>query len=71
LGEFEGLVAASKIYEFLGYSGIGTHIMPSVNRPVSGRLSYHIRSGKHDINEYDWDQFLRFADMQVVLGRSH
>jgi len=65
-GEFAGLVNASPIYEFLGRNGIGTHVMPVVNQPVIGRLSYHIRSGKHDITEYDWDQYLRFAHTQII-----
>jgi hypothetical protein len=36
--------------------------MPPVNHPVGDTIGYHVRSGKHDVLEYDWDQYLNFAD---------
>ncbi len=40
--------------------------MPEVNLPVTdGRIGYHIRSGGHDITEYDWRQYLDFADKNM------
>jgi len=27
-------------------------------------VAYHERSGKHDVTAFDWDQYLKFADMQ-------
>ena len=38
----------------------------AVNQPVlSGTVGYHIRSGKHDINMYDWAQYVKFADQHL------
>ena len=61
-GEFLSAVAASEVYELLGKTGIGTAQMPSVNQPVGDGVRYHVRTGKHDITAYDWQQYLDFAD---------
>ena len=37
--------------------------MPMVDQPVMHDIGYHVRSGKHDVTEFDWDQYLTFADM--------
>ena len=38
--------------------------MPILNQPVRrGMIGYHIRSGGHDLNEYDWQRFIDFADL--------
>ena len=61
-GEFLSCVGADPVYKLLGTEGLPTSKMPSVNQPVHGQIGYHIRAGKHDINEYDWTQYLNFAD---------
>jgi hypothetical protein len=61
-GEFLSAKYASAVYELLGRDGIPAKEMPAVNQPVMGTVAYHIRSGKHDLMEYDWTQYLKFAD---------
>ena len=61
-GEFLSLHHAAKVYELLGVGGLGASKMPEVNHPVSDHLGYHIRSGKHNVTAYDWEQYLNFAD---------
>ena len=40
--------------------------IPSPNKPIlSGHVGYHIRSGKHDLTDYDWDQYLNFGDKHL------
>jgi hypothetical protein len=64
-GEFLSAVAAGPVYKLFGKPGLGTDQMPPVNRPVGDTIRYHIRTGKHDVTAYDWDQYLNFADSNL------
>jgi len=61
-GEFLSAKYASEVYKLLGKEGLPVNEMPEVNNPVMGTIGYHIRSGKHNLTLYDWQQYLRFAD---------
>lgn len=61
-GEFLSVLNAEPVYKLLGTSGFGAKQMPEVNRPVQQQMGYHIRTGKHDVTDYDWKQYLDFAD---------
>jgi hypothetical protein len=61
-GEFLAARAAQPVYRLLGQSGLGVDQMPVLNQPVGDTIGYHIRSGKHDVTDYDWQQYLNFAD---------
>ncbi len=61
-GEFLAAKHAEPVYELLGAEGLGSGDMPGVNQPASGTIGYHIRTGKHDVTDYDWRQYLDFAD---------
>jgi hypothetical protein len=65
-GEFLSGFYADPVYRLLGTGGIGNVTeMPSVNQSVGNRIGYHLREGKHDIIEFDWIQFLKFAQKQI------
>ena len=64
-GEFLSAKLASAVYRLYGLPGLPVEEMPEPDTPVSGIVSYHIRSGKHDITRYDWEQYIRFADEQM------
>ena len=68
-GEFLAAVAASQVYQLLGLKGVGTDQIPSVNQPVGELVRYHVRTGKHDITAYDWQQYLDFADRHLRRKR--
>jgi hypothetical protein len=64
-GEFLSAQAASPVYRLLGKDGLTAKQWPAIHQPVHSTIGYHIRAGKHDINEYDWDQYLAFADKHL------
>jgi hypothetical protein len=42
---------------------------PQTDRRIGGRLSYHVREGKHGMVESDWRHILDFADATVLGDR--
>jgi hypothetical protein len=61
-GEFLSGKHAEPVYELFGKAGLCVDSQPPVNYPVGHQIGYHIRTGKHDVTEYDWEQYLNFAD---------
>ncbi|MCC6340585.1 MAG: acetylxylan esterase [Bryobacterales bacterium] len=61
-GEFLSAVGAGPVYSLFHAAGLGTDRMPALHQPIMNTIGYHIRAGKHDVTEYDWEQFLTFAD---------
>ena len=62
-GEFLACVAAGPVYKLLGGQDLGTDQMPPLNKPIMHTIGFHIRDGGHAVTEFDWEQFLDFADM--------
>jgi hypothetical protein len=63
-GEFLAAKAAAPAYDFLlgaGSAGLPDD-MPPIEKSTGNLIGYHIRSGKHDVTAYDWQQFLSFAE---------
>ncbi|HOS73286.1 MAG TPA: acetylxylan esterase, partial [Bacteroidales bacterium] len=56
---------ASPVYKLLTGETFPADDMPPLNSPVMSRIGYHIRTGGHAVTLYDWQQYLRFADMHL------
>jgi hypothetical protein len=61
-GEFLALKHAAPVWKLLGREGLPADDMPGVDRPAVGGVAYHVRTGKHDVTAYDWQQYVAFAD---------
>ncbi|HMC27171.1 MAG TPA: acetylxylan esterase, partial [Verrucomicrobiae bacterium] len=68
-GEFLSAKNAEPVYQLLGKPGLGVSEWPPVNHPVGDTIGYHVRTGKHDVTEYDWEQYLNFADRHFARKR--
>jgi len=42
--------------------------MPAADQPVGDTVRYHVRTGKHDITAYDWQQYLDFAERHFRMA---
>ena len=62
-GEFAAAAHASPAWNLYGKAGLVHHGFPKPDAPLhAGNIGYHIRSGFHDINRYDWQCYMDFAD---------
>lgn len=64
-GEFAGAKAAEPVYRLLGAEGLPADTWPPVDTSVQGGIGYHVRSGGHDVQTFDWKQYLDFADKHL------
>ena len=62
-GEFLGGIYAQPVYDLFDLPGLESAEMPPADTPVhDGRIGYHIRTGGHDLTEYDWRCYLDYAN---------
>lgn len=68
-GSFLAAKAAEPVYKLFGEAGLGVDDMPAVATPVGDWIGFHNRRGTHGIDDYDWEQFLNFADRHFGISR--
>ncbi|MGC4004202.1 MAG: hypothetical protein QM811_14215 [Pirellulales bacterium] len=66
-GEYLAAYHAGEAYKLLGKPALTSDAMPEIEQPVMTTVGYHIRKGKHDVTDYDWEQWMNFADKQFGL----
>lgn len=64
-GSFLSGKYAEPVYQLFGEKGLGVDDMPPVETPVGDFIGFHMRKGTHGITDYDWQQFLNFADRHL------
>jgi hypothetical protein len=70
-GSFLAGKYANPVYELLGRTGLGVEKMPPVETSVGETIGFHMRKGGHLLGytNYDWEQFLEFADRHFGAKR--
>ena len=58
-GEFVSTLEAAKAYSD---AELPTWEMPEPGGVIPGRVSYHLRAGRHDLTLWDWMRFMDAAD---------
>jgi len=65
-GEYTSIFLAGPVFKLYGFQTLEEAEQPPTDHPVSlGKQGYHMRSGGHDMTEYDWQQYIRFAHQQL------
>lgn len=66
--EFLSCVAASKVYEILGASGlVHNNSYPEDNQVLhEGNIGYHLRKGTHYMGRYDWNKIMEYRKLHLV-----
>lgn len=60
-GEYLSAYYASEVYRLYGLKGLTEKDPPPVNEIIHRQIGYHKRTGKHDVTDFDWEQFITFA----------
>ena len=62
-GEWWSAKLASPAWELYGKKGLAADSFPAPDTPQQdGCISYHIRTGIHNLTPYDWNRYMDFAD---------
>jgi hypothetical protein len=69
-GELLAEIHAEPVYRLLGTDGFGVEVTSpekiAPDQPIkSGTIGYHLRTGGHDVKDFDWQQYLDFADRHL------
>jgi hypothetical protein len=65
-GEYLSAFCASEVYQLFDKKGLTVPDSPPLNQAlIKSSVGYHIRSGGHSVEMYDWERFLEFADYHL------
>ena len=61
-GQFTALQMSQPAYNLYGIKQTSLAKEPKVDQPVIDWLAYHNRKGDHSLKDYDWTQYMKWAD---------
>ncbi|MEX2593866.1 MAG: acetylxylan esterase [Anditalea sp.] len=62
-GTFLAMKEAEPVYNLYDLRSSLPSELPPTNTPIiNSPMGYHIREGKHNLTDYDWSNFIKFAD---------
>jgi hypothetical protein len=62
-GEYLSAYHASEVYRLLGKQGLTSDCSPPIGQAIiASDVGYHVRTGGHSVEKFDWLRFLEFAD---------
>ena len=64
-GEYLSGLHATPVYELYDKIGLSDPKFPKTNEPIHNTIGYHVRTGKHDVTNYDWEQFMKFFNKHL------
>jgi len=62
-GEFLSAYHAGEVYRLYGLEGLPSDKIPRIDEPIHKSIGYHIRTGGHDVKDFDWEAWMDFADV--------
>lgn len=62
-GEYLSGYHATPVYNLYNKKGLESNLLPAIHTPIHNGIGYHIRAGKHDVTDYDWEQYIKFAKL--------
>jgi hypothetical protein len=66
-GEYLSAFYAGDVYRLFGLKGLESEQSPPLNQALTtGSVAYHIRSGGHSVEAYDWNQFMAFLNQHLL-----
>ena len=68
-GEVLACKNASPVYRLFGSEGFTGKDMPKPDTWISGDISFHYRTGRHDQTPWDWARYLDAADRYWKNGK--
>lgn len=66
VSEFESLVQADSVYGLFGLTGLQQKDPPLPEQVLhKGHIGHHHKTGGHDLDEFDWDKYMDYADIHM------